>query len=156
MKKVIYNLFLMCIVVSLSSCLKSGLDDLPAYEDANITTVSGVYHRYYSDEIEPSTGEARIKDADLIAGNVRVSNEEGTVKTTLTFPDNFPASEKEKVSLNKIVVIVGLSSAARILPINGAPLLGVPGDWSKENQYEVTAADGTKKIWKIHVESLTK
>ena len=156
MKKEIYNLVLMCVVFSLSSCLKSGLDDLPEYEDANITTVSGVYHRYYSDEIEPSTGEARIKDASLTVRDVRITNDDCTVKTTLTLPSDFPTIEKGKVTLNNLVVIVGLSSAARIYPINGAPRLGVPGDWSKENKYEVIAANGTKKIWIIHVENLSK
>ena len=156
MKKEIYNLVLMCVVFSLSSCLKSGLDDLPEYEDANITTVSGVYHRYYSDEIEPSTGEARIKDASLTVGDVRITNDDCTVKTTLTLPSDFPTIETGKVTLNNLVVIVGLSSAARIYPINGAPRLGVPGDWSKENKYEVIAANGSKKIWTIHVESFSK
>ena len=156
MKKVIYNLFFVCLVFSLSSCLKSGLEDLPEYEDANITTVSGVFHRYYSDEIEPSTGQPRIKDAGLTVGNSRISNDDCTVKMTLTLPGDFPESEKSKLSLNKIVMIVGLSSAARISPIGDSPRLGVPGDWSKENKYEVIAADGSKKVWTIHVESLTK
>lgn len=146
----------MCVAFSLSSCLNSDLDDLPEYEDANITTVSGVFHRYYSDEIEPSTGQPRIKDAGLTAGDIRISNDDCTVKTTLTLPSDFAISEKDKVALNKLVVVVGLSSAARIFPIDGAPRLGVPGDWSKENKYEVVAANGIKKIWTIHVESLTK
>lgn len=156
MKKVIYKLVLMSVVFSLSSCLKSGLEDLPEYKDANITTISGAFHRYYSDEIEPSTGEARIKDASLTVNDFRISNEDCTVKTKLTLPSDFPTSENDKVVLNKVVLVVGLSSAARISPINDAPHLGKPGDWSKENQYEVIAANGTKKIWTIHVESLTK
>ena len=49
-------------------------------------------------------------------------------------------------------VAVTISTAATIKPINGAPKLGVPGDWTKDNQYEVTAADGTKKVWTIVVE----
>ena len=41
-----------------------------------------------------------------------------------------------------------LSTAARITPLNGAPKLGNPGDFSaKEFKYQVTAADGTKKEW---------
>ena len=50
------------------------------------------------------------------------------------------------------MVAVTISTAATIKPINGAPKLGVPGDWTKDNQYEVTAADGTKKVWTIVVE----
>lgn len=44
-----------------------------------------------------------------------------------------------------------ISTAARIFPIEGSPVLGTPGDWSKENKYEVMAVDGTKKIWTIKV-----
>ncbi|WP_410520867.1 DUF5018-related domain-containing protein [Bacteroides cellulosilyticus] len=27
--------------------------------------------------------------------------------------------------------------------------MGKPGDWSKPNKYEITAADGSKKVWTI-------
>ena len=57
---------------------------------------------------------------------------------------------------SNVVVAVTISTAATIKPINGAPKLGVPGDWSKDNQYEVTAADGTKKTWTIVVEDYYK
>ena len=50
------------------------------------------------------------------------------------------------------MVAVTISTAAIIKPIGDAPKLGVPGDWTKDNQYEVTAADGTKKTWTIVVE----
>ncbi|MEG0468180.1 MAG: hypothetical protein RR551_07875, partial [Mucinivorans sp.] len=50
--------------------------------------------------------------------------------------------------------IVWLSTAARIIPLNGSPVLGVPGDWTKPNKYEVTAANGSKSVWTITVLSL--
>ena len=54
------------------------------------------------------------------------------------------------------MVAVGLSTAARISPLNGSPTLGVPGDWSKPNTYVVDAANGTRKNWTIEVMSLMK
>ena len=52
-----------------------------------------------------------------------------------------------------MVVYVTISTAATMKPINGAPELGVPADWTADHQYEVTAADGTKKTWTIVVEA---
>ena len=37
MKKIIYSLFLTFMMVSFSSCLTGGLEDLPEYEEADIT-----------------------------------------------------------------------------------------------------------------------
>ena len=65
---------------------------------------------------------------------------------------NIPEAERGNFTESKAVVAVTISTAATIKPINGAPKLGVPGDWTKDNQYEVTAADGTKKTWTIVVE----
>jgi hypothetical protein len=52
--------------------------------------------------------------------------------------------------------MVTISTAAKITPLNGSPLLGVPGDWSKTNEYRVLAADGSVKDWKIQITKLTK
>ena len=66
--------------------------------------------------------------------------------------NNIPADERPNFTESKAVVAVTISTAATIKPIGDAPKLGVPGDWTKDNQYEVTAADGTKKVWTIVVE----
>jgi hypothetical protein len=43
------------------------------------------------------------------------------------------------------------------MPLNGAPKLGSPGDFSaKEFKYQVTAADGTKREWTIKITDFVK
>ena len=97
--KTFSNLLIITLMFALSSCLTSGLEDLPEFEYADITGVQKVEYRYISNEI---------------------------------------------------------STAAKITPLNGSPLLGVPGDWSKTNEYRVLAADGSVKDWKIQITKLTK
>ena len=45
MKKILYCLTLVFSALLFSSCLKGGLEDLPEYEDAEITSVSAVRYR---------------------------------------------------------------------------------------------------------------
>ena len=65
---------------------------------------------------------------------------------------NLPADQVSAFTTSKVVIAVTISTAAVIKPIDGAPTLGVPGDWSKPNKYEVMAANGDKKVWTIVVE----
>jgi len=46
-------------------------------------------------------------------------------------------------------VIVNISTAAIVSPIEGAPQFGKPGDWSKPNRYKVKAANGDEQIWTV-------
>ena len=82
----------------------------------------------------------------------RTQDVENGVYTIRYQTNNIPEAERGNFTEAKAVVAVTISTAATIKPINGAPKLGVPGDWTKDNQYEVTAADGTKKVWTIVVE----
>lgn len=81
--------------------------------------------------------------------------ENATYSFDLTTQYN-PPEVAEQATLDNVVVIFQLSTAARCEPIEGAPALGVPGDWTKPNKYKVTAADGTTKIWTVTINSLTK
>ena len=54
MKRTVFNLLLMVMMFSFTSCLTGGMDELPEYEDANITSVSAVRYRYISDEQSPA------------------------------------------------------------------------------------------------------
>lgn len=155
MKGTVFNLLLMVMMFSFTSCLTGGMDELPEYEDANITSVSAVRYRYISDEQSPAFGQNVVKevnmtyksDIDMMAASVKIS---------VTTPANFPESELANLSKSNLLVAVGLSTAARISPTNGSATLGIPGDWSKPNTYTVTAANGTKKDWTIEVVSLEK
>ena len=82
---------------------------------------------------------------------VSADNENNIFKIRYT-TTSLNAEQAALFTEGNVVVAVTISTAATIKPINGAPKLGVPGDWTKDNQYEVTAADGTKKTWTIVLE----
>ncbi|WFE87040.1 MULTISPECIES: DUF5018-related domain-containing protein [Parabacteroides] len=155
MKKVIYNLLLTLMMFSFTSCLTSGLDELDVYDGADITSVSAVAYRYISDEKSPASGQNIVKEVNLTFTS-DIDTDAATVKITVSVPENFPEAELGNLSTSNIMVAVGLSTAARISPLNGSPTLGVPGDWSKPNTYVVDAANGTRKNWTIEVMSLMK
>ena len=155
MKKIFYSLLLILSVISLSSCLEGNLDELPLYEEAEITSVSTVRYRYISNEKVPSSDEFLVKEVDL-SYTSDINPETGTVKIYATASEGFPAEELSKLSKSELVIAVALSTAARLTPTNGSPKLGVPGDWSKANTYVVEAAGGKKKDWTIEVVSLEK
>lgn len=148
MKKIFYSLYLLLTTVLLSSCLKSGLEDLPEFADADILSVSKVEYRYVSDEIAPSSGQALVKNVTL-SHSAKVNSEESTVNITVNVPDNFPQTELSRLSASALVVSLNISTAARIVPIDNSAILGLPSDWSKANKYQITAADGTKKEWTV-------
>lgn len=154
MKNIIYSLIVLCTLM-LSSCLTSGLEELPLYEDAEITSVTAVKYRYISDEKSPSSGEFIVKEVDL-SFEPSINEENGVVKIDVSLPTNFPQSEIDKVNNSNLLVVINISTAARIFPIEGAPKLGIPGNWEKPNRYKVLAANGTEKQWTIEVSKLNK
>ena len=64
-------------------------------------------------------------------------------------------NQKADVNINNIVVAVDISTASVMQPVEGAPKLGVPADWSSPHKYLVKAANGQTKVWTISV-TLTK
>ena len=154
--KNIFKMLMLCFLSIIStSCLESGLEELPAYDSAEITTVSGVYYRYISDEIAPGTDEPVVKDIDLNYKGT-VDKEAASVAIEVSTRAGFPAEQLGNLSKSNLVVVISISTAARIFPVGDAPKLGVPADWSKAHTYEVHAADGTIKKWTIEVTTLTK
>lgn len=135
--------------VLLSSCLDVNLEDLEEYSGCDITN-GDVYWRYYGTDKNPGSGETEVKQVRLAAA--RTQDTENCVYTIRYVTDNIPAAERPNFTESKAMVVVTISTASTIKPIGDAPKLGVPGDWSKDHQYEVTAADGTKKTWTIVVE----
>ena len=132
-----------------TSCLESGLEELDEYSGCDITN-GNVYWRYYGEGKIPASGEQEVKQVYLAAS--RTQDVENCVYTIRYVTGNIPEAERGNFTESKAVVAVTISTAATIKPIGDAPKLGVPGDWTKDNQYEVTAADGTKKTWTIVVE----
>ena len=155
MKRTFYYLILLLISLSFSSCLKSGLEDLPEYEDADITSVSAVKYRYISNVKSPSNGQFIVNEVDLTYTS-DIDPKQATVTINASVPENFPADQLAAVSTSKLVIAVGLSTAARLNSMDNSPKLGIPGDWSKPNNYMVTAANGNTKKWVVKIGAFKK
>lgn len=133
-------------------------EDMPAYEEAEITGVQFRYRWYDNNDKDAITGEAKVKEYQLNT-TTTINSEAGTVTCVVTVPaanNNFPADVRDKVTTNPLWGQVTLSTAARIFPTGDTKALGTPGDWSKPNTFKVQAANGTVKMWTITVTTLNK
>lgn len=142
-----------------TSCLKAGLDDLPAYTDALITNIFFEY-RYQDPNDLWIDGTAKVKYVTLAVTTKNIDATANTVSVVLTVPaasGAFTADQRAKVALTNLVCSCYISTAATIAPASGSPKLGAPGDFSAPRSYVVTAADETTaKTWTITVTSLLK
>lgn len=132
-------------------------EDLPAYEEAEISAVQ-FYYRWPGDTKDPVTGEPIMKEKQMTT-NSDVNSEEATIEATVTVPavsGDFNESVRAQISQNKLWGQVTISTAARITPIEGSAALGTPDDWSQPRKFEVMAADGTKKVWTIKIVGFNK
>ena len=153
MKKFLNILAAMLLAVISTSCLESGLEELEVYSGCDITG-RDIYWRWVSDEVHPGTGANKTKQVRLpyYSAKTTIDKEAGTAHIHYSIVhSSLDDTQKAAFTETKAVVAVSISTAATIAPLEGAPKLGVPGDWSKPNKYEITAADGTKKTWTITV-----
>ena len=153
MKKFIGILTAFVLAVFTTSCLESNLEDLPEFSDAEITGLNNVYYRYISDELHPGTQDYKVKQVRIPNGIWTVTSdteEEASATFVIQFSQSFEQF-KGKLTLEELVVVFNISQGAVIRPIEGSAVLGTPGDWSGENKYEVTAANGKKKIWTVKI-----
>lgn len=155
MKKNIFNILLMLFSIFLSSCLDGNLEELPEYDDADITSVSTVQYRYITDEKHPASGENVVKEVELHY-NADIDKDKGIVKIDVTIPSDISLDIVKNISKENLLIAVSLSTAARLFPIGDSPKLGVPGNWSKVNSYMIVSASGIKKDWKIEVVGLNR
>lgn len=138
----------------ISSC---DWQDLPSYEQAEISAVQ-YYYRWASGEKDAVTGEPIVKEKRLDTVS-EVDSEKGLVTAKVTVPDasgDFSEAVRAGVSQNRLWGQVSVSTAARVTPVNGTAKLGTPDDWTKEQQYEVRAANGTVKVWTIKIVEFNK
>jgi hypothetical protein len=140
-----------------TSCLHHDLENLPEFEEAEITGIQRVEYRYKDqNDISVVDGEPIVKYVTL-TNSYNIEN--NTVSIDVTVPadlSTLPEEERERISASNLSVMVAISTAARLTPVGNSPLLGTPGDWSKPNQYLVTSANGTSKTWTIRINNLTK
>lgn len=155
-------LFWPVMAILFTSCLKTGLDkNLPAFTDAKITDIFFEY-RYEDGTVHTSDGsnQVRVVQFPVSAKQFKLKEDNpgaatDSVIATVTVPAavNFtPASEWDNVDASMLVCKTNISTAARVDPVDGAPVMGTPGDFSLPRQYRVTAADGiTQRIWTIRI-----
>ena len=150
MKNILKVLPILLSVMLLTSCLKAGLDDLPAFDDNEISNLSFEYRW-----IEDVGGNDQLQVVQMDVKNT-IDKMDSKVNTTITVPStskDLPGDVRRKISLKGLVAYVDISTAALISPIEGSPILGVPADWSaKEFKYKVVAANGDEKIWTIIID----
>ena len=149
MKRYIFSFFATILsVICLTGCLTHGIDDPDdVYDGADITSLQGVYYRY-KDVVD---GETIVKQVRL-AQAADIDTEENTMEILCQANASFPTDQLSNLTTSELVVVLNISTASVIEPLDGAPALGVPGDWSKPNKYQVTAANGQKKIWTVTLE----
>jgi hypothetical protein len=163
MKKIInykFLIFAIGVLFSFTSCLKSGLDELPAFEDTEIANIF-FEHRFLDPNDKWTDGSSIVQFQRLEVTKEIKTNEsaaEDSVIVTLSVPKpsgSFTTEERQKVTLENMVCYMNISTAAKIEPLDGAPVLGKPGDFTSPRKYKITAADGkTTRIWVIKVNPL--
>ena len=155
MKKFLNIFAALLLAVVSTSCLKHDVEELDVYSGCDITRVDCAY-RWKTGEIHPGTQSEKVNQVYVSAySRTYVTDESDPSRGVCTIrysKTNIP-EQYRSVAETEMVVYVTISTAATMKPINGAPALGIPADWTADHEYEVTAADGTKKIWKIVVEA---
>ena len=151
-----FNIFAALLLADVSTyCMKHDLEELDVYSGCDITRVDCAY-RWKTGEIHPGTQSGKVNQVYVSAySRTYVTDESDPSRGVCTIrysKTNIP-EQYRSVAETEMVVYVTISTAATMKPINGAPALGIPADWTADHEYEVTAADGTKKIWKIVVEA---
>ena len=146
-----YVLFLF-IPLFMTSCLGMGLDDLEDYNNAEILSFK-FEHRW--EQMVDEIGVTRLAIVSLPT-DVRI--EDNVIHCVIKVPESgnpssFTEEVRSQVKLEKIVGMATISTAAKIIPIDDAPILGKWGDFSKSHKYKVVAADNvTSKEWTIQCE----
>lgn len=151
---------MLLFAVSLSSCLKSGLDELPAFTEAAITDVFFQYR--FKDPVEKNPdGSEKVRIVTLSVSDKKFLKKEDTgaatdsVTAVVTVPDASafdPETERNNVTASNLVCMTNISTAAKVSGVDEAPRMGAPGDFSQPRQYRVVAADGrTERIWTINI-----
>jgi len=156
MKKNMFLLLFSSLFV-LTSCLEHGLDDIENSDLCTISTIT-MEHRWIA---QNNNGYEQLCRQQLtLSRNSPDDNKE--IRFTLTVPaassstsfNAFNENVKKSVTTSNLYLLSVISAAAKIAPLNDAPVLGRPGAFEigKEYKYEVTAANGKKAVFTIVIE----
>ena len=153
MKKVYYILLLAVLAIVNTSCLKSGLDELETYDLNDITNVRFEY-RWWDD----AANRLRVQGMEV---ETTFDTDNKVVECVVVVPstsDVFTEEIRNGVSLATLAINVDASTAARITPVNGAPVMGeFPSDFSAgEFTYAVMAGNGDVANWTIRITEFQK
>lgn len=152
MKKIIKYFPLLFLSLLFSSCLKTGLHELPAFSDAEITQFRFEYRW-----MDVTSSQLRVTQLTTTATIDKATSSVNCIITVPVVGTYFPADVRAQVTLSNIVGYADISTAAIMKPIGDAPELGIVADYSKTNmKYEVTAADGTSKTWSLNITAFNK
>lgn len=140
----------------LTSCLKSGLDDI---ENSDLCAISSITMEYRWISQNANGYDQLSRQQMTLSKNTPDENNE--IRFTVTVPtinSSFPKAVRDHVELDGLYMIAVISPAAKIQPLDGAPKLGVPGNFEigKDYQYEVIAANGKSAIYHIVIENFVK
>jgi len=143
-------LVLFTVLTAFSSCLKK---DLPAYPLWNGTIINNVYVEYRYNSNQLMYGDSVVAYQKLIVAQV-IDSTNNIITVTLTIPaanGTFTADQRARINLTHLWMYFDLSTSASIAATGSTPKPGDVGDLSKSLTYQVTAADGTKRLWTINV-----
>lgn len=155
MKHYKYLIVLFMSVSILTGCLKKGLPD---FENWDLNNIDNIYveHRYETDRIMNGQPVVDYRRLDV---KQTVDPTNATIDLEIVVPQptgSFTSEIRDNVSQNHLWMYMDISTAAKITPLGDSPQLGDPIDLTKEHQYQVTAANGEAKVWKIKVISFQK
>lgn len=153
MKRIYYTLLIALMAFLNTSCLKAGLDELETYDLNDITNVRFEYRWW--DEAEQ---RLRVQELEV---EKTFDNDNKVVECSIVVPEatkTFTSAVRNKVSLSTLAINVDASTASRITPLNGAPIMGVfPSDFSAgEFTYAVKAGSGKVANWTIKIVDFQK
>lgn len=149
---------LFAFILSFSSCLESGLDELETYSEANITAINFEYRWAVAENANDTWAGEKLQVKTL---STSATYGDGTIECTLKVPaasGTFTEAVRGQVALSNLNAYVTISPGSTIKPIGNSPVLGELGDFTQSDiSYEVISADKkTKKVWKIVIKSFEK
>jgi len=158
MKKIIIFGLSIIMMLSFSSCLEYGLDELETYTDTKITAINFEYRWMVPENPnDPWSGE-KLQVKTL---TTQAEIKDGVVKCKITVPNasgTFNEQVRNGVTLQNIIAYLTISPGATVKAVGSTPALGHKGDFSKSDlQYKVISADGkNQQEWQLVIESFNK
>lgn len=151
MKKIIWLLVVGCVTL-LTSCLKSGLDDI---ENSDLCELSSITMEYRWLTKNANGYDQLARQQLTLSRNTPDENNE--IHLSITVPpmsSSFPSDVRKDVQLDGLYLTAVISSAAKITPLGDAPTMGKRGSFElgKEYKYLVTAANGNSTVYTIVID----